>query len=100
MSMKSDYKQAHTHSANHRDEIESSKICGCFYCCATFPPTDVNDWIDPPADNDISGVSEEEEMAVGRTALCPKCGIDSVLGDKSGYPMEKDFLQAMNKVWF
>ena len=95
-----DYKQAHTHCANHRDEIERSKICGCFYCLDIFPAIDIIDWIDPPPNKDVSNLSDKEENAIGSTALCPKCGIDSVLGDKSGYLIDKDFLEAMHKIWF
>lgn len=83
-----DYKQAHKHSLNHRKEVEASQNCGCFYCLSIFLPSQIKEWVD------------EDEEDMGTTALCPKCGIDSVLGDKSGYPIYKDFLQTMNKIWF
>lgn len=63
-------KAAQEHSWKHRAEIESSRICGCFFCLNTFPPNDVFEWIDD-----------------GRTAMCPKCGIDAVIGDASGLPI-------------
>jgi len=35
------------------------------------------------------------------TALCPHCGIDSVIGSASGYPVsEPQFLKAMHDHWF
>jgi hypothetical protein len=34
------------------------------------------------------------------TALCPKCGIDSVIGSVSGYPIERGFLKKMHDHWF
>ena len=34
------------------------------------------------------------------TAICPKCNIDSVIGESSGFPITKEFLIAMNKRWF
>jgi hypothetical protein len=34
----------------------------------------------------------------GHTALCPHCGIDSVLPDT--VPLEAAFLEAMRKHWF
>jgi hypothetical protein len=37
----------------------------------------------------------EEKMA-----FCPYCGIDSVIGSKSGFPITKIFLEAMHKYWF
>jgi hypothetical protein len=36
-----------------------------------------------------------------QTALCPNCGIDSVIGDKTDYPVtDLDFLKQMNTFWF
>lgn len=83
-----DIQTAHKHSSNHRKEIAESVLCGCFYCCATFPPSEILDWIDA----DLNGV--------GQTALCPKCGIDSVIGDKSGFDVSDRFLATMNAHWF
>jgi 5-methylcytosine-specific restriction endonuclease McrA len=75
---------AHKHSSRNREEIKSSVLCGCFYCRQTFSADEVDEWTD---DND--------------TALCPKCGIDSVLGDRSGLPVsELAFLNAMQRHFF
>lgn len=75
---------AHGHSSNHPAELERSSICGCFYCRRTFPTAEVADWVDDH-----------------NTALCPRCGIDSVIGSASNYPVgESAFLDAMNKLWF
>ena len=62
--------EAHKHSASHRDEVIKSEKCGCFYCEKVFPSTDIREWID------------EDDGGIGQTALCPECGVDSVLGDK------------------
>jgi hypothetical protein len=83
-----DVRDAHEHSADHRDEILGSATCGCFYCCATFAPKAITAWVD------------EAEDGQGRTALCPKCGIDSVFGDRSGFPVSRDFLAKMRRHWF
>ena len=32
--------------------------------------------------------------------ICPKCGIDSVIGSASGYPIEHSFLMKMREFWF
>jgi len=81
-------KAAHKHSIFHKKEILESDICGCFYCKKTFLPTAIKEWCD-------------ESNPKGSTALCPKCGIDSVLGSKSGYPVnDVKFLEEMNKHWF
>jgi hypothetical protein len=91
----SDILSAHKHSANHRSEIIASDRCGCFYCLSTFSPTEIKDWIDWP-----EGTPEAQELEAGSTALCPKCGIDSVIGDQSGHPIEEAFLRSMQKHWF
>ena len=36
----------------------------------------------------------------GSTALCPRCGIDAVIGSESGYPVTKRFLERMQAQWF
>jgi len=82
-----DYVHAHRHSIRHRDEILSSERCGCFYCGTIFPPTEAKDWTD-------------ERDGVGQTALCPRCGIDAVIGSKSGCPITTKFLQLMRSHWF
>ena len=82
-----DYVRAHRHSIRHRNEKLSSERCGCFYCWTVFPPTEVKDWTD-------------ERDGIGQTALCPRCGIDAVIGSKSGYPITTKFLQLMRSHWF
>lgn len=60
-------------------------VCGCFYCEQLFSPREITEWI--------------EEPNGGQTAICPKCGIDSVLGEE--LPIEdKAFLNEMNRMWF
>ena len=48
-----------------------------------FSPDQIVEWID------------EDD-----TALCPICGIDSVIADGSNLPITKDFLEAMQAAWF
>ena len=75
-------REAHTHSAHHRHEIEQSQQCGCFSCCKIYPASEVQHYIDK-----------------GETALCPHCGIDSVIGDASGIALTPDFLNTMCQRW-
>ena len=79
---------AHEFSIRHRRQLEDSDLCGCFYCCATFPPSAIMDWTDV------------DEHGVGQTALCPRCGIDAVIGSASGYPITREFLNEMRASWF
>ena len=78
-----DVRDAHKHSIHHRDEIVASTACGCFQCCATFSPHEIAEWTDHDD-----------------TALCPMCGIDSVIGDRSDFPVSRDFLTLMKAYWF
>jgi len=79
--------EVHPHSIRNRDELIRSDRCGCFYCGATFPPDEVREWTD-------------DRDGVGQTALCPRCGIDSVLGSATGFPITPTFLAAMRAHWF
>ena len=74
---------AHRLSKNHRVEIEASDCCGCFYCLSVFSPADITEWVD-----------------LDTTAVCPRCGIDSVIGSASGAPVNSAFLSKMNEHWF
>ena len=86
---------AHANSSAHRAEIEASELCGCFYCKSVFKPTEISKWVDWPRDT-----PEGLESASGTTALCPRCGIDSVIGSASGYPLTVEFLSEMHRHWF
>lgn len=74
---------AHKFASLHREQVESSSFCGCFYCLEIFHPREIIEWVDE-----------------GKTALCPKCGIDSVIGSNSGVPLTNEFLNQMHKYWF
>ena len=77
------YIRAHRHSSQHRLEILGSRECGCFYCLEVFPPTEIVEWIDE-----------------GATSMCPRCGIDSVIGSGSKFPITPRFLASMHRYWF
>jgi hypothetical protein len=78
-----DLEAAHTCSANHRQQIEASNLCGCFYCVKVFAPTEIQEWVDD-----------------GATALCPKFGVDSVIGSHSVAPITHEFLMRLREVSF
>lgn len=80
---KHDIVRAHKHSSMHRDELERSDVCGCFYCSSIYSPKEIVEWIDD-----------------GQTAICARCPVDSVIGDDSGYPITKEFLDRMHAHWF
>jgi hypothetical protein len=81
-------KAAHKHSIFYKKEIMESELCGCFNCLRTFYPGEIFNWVNK--DNPKSA-----------TAMCPFCYVDSVIGSKSGYPVnDQDFLEEMYLHWF
>lgn len=71
------------------EALKKDSVCGCFYCLRIFDPSEIEEWI--IADNPIDK---------NGTAICPHCGIDSVIGESSGFPITTDFLRGMKKCWF
>ena len=82
--MSSDHIDAHAFSSNHEEALLKDGLCGCFYCAEIFDPKLITEWV-----NDTSG-----------TAVCPFCGVDSIIGQSSGYPITKEFLEKMKRHWF
>lgn len=66
---------AHNHS---NTTILTSDLCGCFYCLKSFHPSSIDEW------------------TVDEKAICPHCGIDSVMGNNP----TKEFLVEMHNYWF
>lgn len=74
----------------HRDTIFNKKklkkrnhICGCFSCLETFDSSDVVETCDN-----------------GQTALCPNCGIDSVLSETRTLKITDSLLSQMYNRYF
>ncbi|PWT76084.1 MAG: cytoplasmic protein [Bacteroidetes bacterium] len=77
---------AHDSSFKNRITLASSNSCACFYCLQTFSPSVIEEWIE---DKDAD------------TAVCPFCGIDSVISEKSGLPIsDSNFLKQMQERYF
>ncbi len=76
-------KKAHSCCYNNREQLSKVKVCGCFYCLRIFNPKLIVDWCD---DN--------------QTAICPFCGIDSIIYDSETYPISEEFLKQMDEYWF
>jgi hypothetical protein len=71
-------------SMMHRAAILRSDVCGCYYCLNRFAPAEIAEWADA------------DQHGVGQTALCPRCGIDSVVGSAGGPPPSDEVLRAMH----
>jgi len=80
--------EAHAHSIRNRSEVISSARCACFHCCQVFPSSEISHWSDQGADG------------VGQTALCPRCGIDSVISEAAGFVLSESFLAQLKARWF
>jgi len=81
---------AHKFSINNREKLQKDKKCGCFYCLKIFSPKEITEYLQYdhiPIDKD-------------GTALCPYCGIDSVLSRSAGFPLTEEFLKRMYRKWF
>lgn len=75
----------HKLSSNHQELLMKEDICGCFYCVSIFNPKLITDWIED--DNDL-------------TAICPYCGIDSIIPKHYGYQLNKELLEEMREYFF
>jgi hypothetical protein len=64
-------------------KLKTAVLCGCFFCKKTLPPNKIVEWTDDD-----------------QTAICPVCGVDSVIGDGSGLQMTKASLTEMRIAWF
>ena len=76
---------AHQYCTGNRTMLKKDKACGCFYCLKIYSPKEIKNRI------------KDKE---GKTAMCAYCGIDSVIGESSGYPLTTEFLKEMKEYWF
>lgn len=76
---------AHGWCTGNESSIVSAERCGCFHCGEVFQAAEINEWIGD---------------RTGRTAICPRCGVDSVLPGTRPEFLDPAFLAAMNRRWF
>jgi hypothetical protein len=77
----------HRHSLRNEPEVKASRRCGCFYCFGFFSPADIDEWWDKGDD--------DGRDPLPLTAVCPLCGIDSVLPESPDYVLDTKFIEAM-----
>lgn len=70
-------------SIRNKKNIESSLICGCYFCVSIFNSKDIKDWADE-----------------GETAICPLCGIDAIVPDEKDVSLTKEYLQKIHDLGF
>ena len=73
----------HKCAINNRQQIKVADTCGCFYCKQIFYAGDVTEWTDD-----------------GNTAICPHCGVDSVICNEKDYVVTPEDLELLNKYYF
>ena len=76
-------KKLHAYASHNRELIERSNQCYCFYCESSMKNTEIKEYL------------EKEE-----TALCPKCGVDSIIPDSIDEIINASLLSEMHDYWF
>ena len=71
----------HEKSFGNFGAIQKSQKCGCYFCKKIFDASEIEDWTSD------------------KTALCPYCGIDSVVQDYN-VEITPKLLKKMNAEWF
>lgn len=69
----------------NRESISKSSTCVCYHCLCRFSANAVDNWIEDIKDD---------------TAICPACGIDSVLGDATGLDLSDAVILQVSKKSF
>ncbi len=82
------YSFAYDKSRKNRSMLIKGRRCGCFYCLKFFDASEIEEFC------------PEEETGESVTAICPYCGIDSILPETTGYTLTQEFLSEMNKIYF
>lgn len=79
---------AHDHCFGNQLELQKSKQVLCIACNHVFPTSLIGEWVK---------TGEQE----GPTGFCPACGLDTLLGDASPFPIsDLSFGAAINTKYF
>ena len=70
------------HTIENKQQVLASQTCRCAHCLATFSGAEVTEFTDK-----------------GKTAICPKCGVDAVLPD-CVEGLDDQLLQEIHDYWF
>ncbi len=73
----------YTYSSFHKDLIDKSGKCYCFYCKSGFSPNDITTDIDNH-----------------QTALCLMCEVDTVLPNSIKEEINQELIDSLNECWF
>ena len=81
---------AHKYSIGNKPMLSQDKRCGCFFCGKIYDPKEITYYYQ----------TDTNPYDAKGTAFCPYCSIDSVIGESAGFPLTKEFLDAMHDYWF
>lgn len=73
----------HKYAIHNRKGIEKTDTCGCFHCKNIFYSGNITEWTDD-----------------GKTAICPYCGVDSIIYNKKDYIITSNDLEDLNRYYF
>ncbi len=72
----------------HRKQLLQAEQCGCYTCCHVFRPEEIRDWTDA------------DEDGIGWTALCPRCGKQTVTAPTGQALLDLAKLVALSELAF
>ena len=73
---------------NSKEDLIRCTRCGCFNCLHIFLAKDISEW-----------VYEKQGNRRRLSALCPFCEAETIIGDDTGFPLNKELLMAMKKLF-
>lgn len=68
----------------NEERLKQSKVCGCYYCAKVFDVSEITEWVDDSP----------------RTAICPYCGIDSVIDSEVVTPLTPETMAYISEFMF
>lgn len=103
------------HKLAYRNEVllKQSSLCGCGYCGRIFSPSligqDVGGWTDeygtPLSLFDRGDGTRWDGWTYNRktgerSGVCPYCAVDCLIPDAAGYPLTKEMLDHIYRLFF
>ena len=79
---KSQMERLHAYATHNKELIEKSDRCYCFHCKSIMESREIERYLEE------------------KTALCPKCGIDSIIPDVIDESIDETVISEMRDYWF
>lgn len=84
----------------NKQDLMMNQKCLCLHCYSIFESKDIYFWADSvPLHREIDEADKEEglDYETMGTAVCPYCFVDKVIGERQGFEINEDFVQAYIK---